>query len=169
VSGEIITFLFLRTLADSGLSEVEPSGSFSFSKSSKITSRDVINPGFTFCSCRCCCRCCCGVVVLGGEAGGAGKGEQGVAAVVVAVVVAVGEPVGVVGPRELGGEAQLHVGVDAGRVAGGEDGGGRGGGWGRGGGEQGGGQRGVGEGGREAGGRTLLQCQRVQQVVGHLC
>jgi len=104
-------------------------------------------------------------VVLGGEAGGAGKGEQGVAAVV-AVVVAVGEPVGVVGPRQLGGEAQLHVGVDAGRVAGGEDGGwGRGGG---GGGEQVGGQRGVGEGGREAGGRTLLQRQRVQQVVGHL-
>jgi hypothetical protein len=40
VSGEIITFLFLRTLTDSGLSEVEASGSFSFSKFSKITSRN---------------------------------------------------------------------------------------------------------------------------------
>jgi hypothetical protein len=39
LSIEIIVFLFLRTLTDSGLTEVEVSGSFSFSKFSKITSR----------------------------------------------------------------------------------------------------------------------------------
>jgi len=38
VSGEITTFLFIRTLTDSGLSEVEVSGLFSFSKFSEITS-----------------------------------------------------------------------------------------------------------------------------------
>jgi hypothetical protein len=42
VSGEIITFLFLRTLTDSGLSEVEASGSFSFSMFSKITSHNTL-------------------------------------------------------------------------------------------------------------------------------
>ncbi len=42
MSGEIISFLFLRTLTDSGLSEVEASGSFSFSKFSKITYRNTL-------------------------------------------------------------------------------------------------------------------------------
>jgi len=42
VSGEITTFLFIRTLTDSGLSEVEVSGSFSFSKFSGITSPNIL-------------------------------------------------------------------------------------------------------------------------------
>ena len=42
VSGEITTFLFLRTITDSGLSEVEVSCSFSFLKFSKITSRNTL-------------------------------------------------------------------------------------------------------------------------------
>jgi hypothetical protein len=42
LSGEIFIFLFLRTPTDSGLSEVEVSDSFIFSKFSKITSRNTL-------------------------------------------------------------------------------------------------------------------------------